>query len=79
MTTLETTVSMLEMLPEDNLLRIQNFAKCLLMSQKDDTPFKILTKEQILEQLDESANQFNNNEYDDAEAFADKLAEKYDL
>ncbi len=79
MTTLETTVSMLEMLPEDDLLRIQNFAKCLLMSQKDDTPFKVLTKEQILEQLDESANQFNNNEYDDAEAFADKLAKKYDL
>lgn len=79
MTTLEATVSMLEMLPEDDLLRIQNFAKCLLMSQKTDSPFKVLTKEQILEQLDESAKQFDNKEYDNAEVFADKLTNKYDL
>ena len=79
MSTLEATVSMLEVLSESDLLRIQNFAKCLLMSQGRENPFQPLTKSQILEQLDESEKQFVCSQTRDADAFADEMMEKYGL
>ncbi|MCQ2558053.1 MAG: hypothetical protein MJ135_02930 [Oscillospiraceae bacterium] len=79
MSTLEATVSMLEVLSEADLLRIQTFAKCLFMSQGHENPFQPLTKGQIIAQLDESAKEYAHGQFKDADAFADEMMEKYGL
>jgi hypothetical protein len=79
MTTLEATMSLLEILSEEDLKRVQNFAKCLLMSQSNPSPFQPLTKEQILSDLDESFKDIDKHNYKSANEYIDDLLVKYDL
>lgn len=79
MSTLEATVSMLEVLPEADLIRIQNFARNLLLSQDSSYPFQPLTKAQIIAQLDESRSQYEAGNYQEAVQFSEDLVAKYGL
>ncbi len=79
MTTLEATLSLLEILPEEDLKRVQNFAKCLLMSQSNSFPFQPLTKKQILSDIDNSFEDINKQDIVNASEYADNLISKYDL
>ena len=79
MTTLEVTMSLLEILSEEDLKRVQNFAKCLLMSQSNPSPFQPLTKEQILSDIGESFKDIDNHNCKDANEYIDDLLVKYDL
>ncbi len=79
MTTLEATMSLLEILSEEDLKRVQNFAKCLLMSQSNPSPFQPLTKEQILSDIGESFKDIDNHNCKDANEYIDDLLVKYDL
>lgn len=79
MSTLEATMSMLEVLSEEDLLRVQNFARCLFMSQNSEYPFRTLTKGEILKQLSTSRQQYVDGNYKDAETFGDEIMEKYGL
>ncbi len=73
MTTLEATMSLLEILSEEDLKRVQNFAKCLLMSQSNPSPFQPLTKEQILSDISQSFKDIDNHNYKDANEYIDDL------
>lgn len=79
MSTLEATVSMLEVLSEDDLIRVQNFAKCLFMSQNTEYPFPSLSKSELMDQLSVSQKQYEQGKYMDAEVFENQLMEKYGL
>lgn len=79
MSTLESTVSMLELLPEADLLRVQNFAKCLFMSQSSDYPFQPLSKSQIIGELDKASQEYSAGLFSDADSLEAELIEKYGL
>ena len=79
MTTLEANMSLLEVLSEEDLKRVQNFAKCLLMSRSSPSPFQPLTKEQILSDIDESFKDVENHNLKDANEYIEDLLVKYDL
>ena len=79
MSTLEATVSMLEVLPEADLVRIQDFAKFLFMSHSSDYPFRPLTRDQIIGELDASEAQYASGQFMEASSFASEMADKYGL
>lgn len=77
MSTLEATVSMLELLDEDELPIVQRFIKSIFDRNENDNPFKSLTDEQIYSMLATSRKQAENGEYDDADNFYDSMVTKY--
>ncbi|MBQ7448114.1 MAG: hypothetical protein IJV59_09255 [Eubacterium sp.] len=62
MSTLEATISMLEQLPEPELVVVFQTTKALLENHKK-SPFKPLTKEQVMSDLAISRKQFENGQY----------------
>lgn len=77
MSTLETTVSMLELLPERELLVIQKLVKRIFESHEKDNPFQPLTEEQIYALLAVSRQQAETGECDDADDFYKEMTAKY--
>lgn len=57
MNTFENTVSMMEALPEADLIEIQNFTKKLYMLRNNKSPFRPLTEEDIINDLSVSREQ----------------------
>ena len=51
MSTIEATVSMLEVMPEDARLLVLDFTQQLFISRKPESPFKPLTLDSILDDL----------------------------
>lgn len=76
---LENTISMLEVLPETDLLEIQKFTMKLFQQRRADCPFPLLSKEDILQDLKISEKQFANEEYQEAGEFLSELRNEYDL
>lgn len=58
MTMLESTISMIKILPEADLAEIYNVAKRLLQKQDTDCPFALKSKEDIYRDLEISRQQF---------------------
>ncbi len=52
MSTLESTISILEMLPEADLLEVQQFAKRLFTLRSDKHPFPLKSREEIYKDLE---------------------------
>ncbi len=59
MSTLDATVSMLETMPEDARILVYNFTQSLFTSKKPENPFKPLTTDMILSDLEESRKQID--------------------
>lgn len=77
MSTLESTVSMIQQLPEKDLLKVQAFVR--LFFSETDNPFSPLTEEQIYSQLEESRLQASEGKVKDAWQIASDVREKYGL
>ena len=61
MSIVEATTSMLETMPESDVQIVYSLTKDLF--EKSNSPFKPLTREQILSDLAESREQIKNGEY----------------
>lgn len=79
MTTLENTISILEVLPEADLIKIQDFAQKLFHQHKTACPFSPLSGEDILKSARKSEQQIANGEYKDAGEFLTELRQEYGI
>ena len=77
MSTLETTVSMLEQLPEKDLLKIQAFIR--LFFPETSNPFSPLTEEEIYAQLERSRKHAEEGKLKDAKRISSNVRAKYGL
>lgn len=77
MSTLEATVSMLETLPEDDLIAISGIVKRFII--KNNSPYAPLTKKETLEKLAKSRKQAEEGKVRDAKEASDEIREKYGL
>ena len=57
MSTIEATVSMLEVMPEDARLLVLDFTQQLFISRKPESPYKPLTLDSVLDDLRVSREQ----------------------
>lgn len=79
MNTLENTVSMMEMLPEADLVKIHNFTKKLFNLHNTDNPLKPLSEEDILRDLEISRNQIAQGKCKEMGQAIEGIREKYGL
>ena len=77
MGTLEATVSMLEQLPEKDLLKIQAFVR--LFFPEASNPFSPLTEEEIYAQLERSRKHAEEGKLKDAKRISSIVRAKYGL
>ena len=77
MSTLEATKTMLDALPEADLLVIYDVIK--MYYDKSKRPLKKLTRQDILKDLAISREQIKNGEYLDADAALKEIEAKYGL
>ena len=79
MSTLEATVSMLQSLPEAELLAIHDLTRRLYINQNKDVELKVMTEEEILDKLDVSRKHADEGRVIDADVAISKLRVKYGL
>ncbi len=80
MSTLETTVDMMERLSEENLVKVQYVTRQLLMTQENGrTQENIMTKQRFLEELELSRQQATAGRYRDAQEVVNDIRSKYDI
>lgn len=75
MSVAEATKSMIDLLPESDVQVIYAVIKNIFY--KETTPFKPLTRNQILSDLETSRKQVENGETSDFDSAIDRLEEKY--
>jgi hypothetical protein len=79
MSTLEATISMMEMLPEDDLILIRNFTTTLYEKRKNNNPFMPLTEEKLISDLEISRKQIEKGQCQDMKTALEEVGEKYGL
>ena len=79
MTMLESTISMIKVMPEADLVEIQNFARKLLMRHDADCPFPLKNREDIYKDLEVSRRQIQNGEYQEAGDFIAEVRKEYGI
>ena len=79
MTTLETTISMITLLPEADLAEIQSFAKKLLQRREANSPFAPKSREDIYKELETAHRQIAAGEFQDAEEFIQEVRKEYGI
>ncbi len=79
MTMLESTISMIKVLPEADLAEIQNFAQKLLQRRSADCPFALKSKEDIYRDLETSRQQIADGDYQDAGEFIAEVRKEYGI
>lgn len=77
MTMFESTVSMLEMLPEADLMVINSMARRLLARSIEDNPFQPLSQQEWEFKLDRSIRQANEGLAKDALKASSEIRKKY--
>ena len=77
MSTLESTISMLRVLPEAEVQVIFDIAKSLL--EKQPSPYVPVSKESVLRDIDLSTEQFARGEAREAQEVISSLRSKYGL
>ena len=77
MSSLEATVSMLEVMPEEARAKVLEFTQGLFTSHKPQSPFVPLTKEQVLADLAESRRQIAEGKGMDARQALDEMGRKH--
>lgn len=80
MSTLEATVGVVELLSEENLVKVQYVARQLLMNQ-DNVKLQenILTKQQFLDELELSREQASTGKCRDAKDAVNDIRSRYGL
>lgn len=79
MGTLEATVSMLETLPEPELLAIHDMTRRFYMKQTAQNPLEPMTERQMLDKLSASRKHAKEGKVMDADVAVSKIREKYGL
>lgn len=79
MSTLEATVSMLQALPESELLTIHDMARRFYMKQAIQNPLEPMTEQQMLDKLAASRKHAEEGRVMDADVAISKIKEKYGL
>lgn len=79
MNTLEHTISMMEVLPEADLLQIHQLTKKLFRLRNTKTSLNPLNEKDILNDLEISRNQIANKKCEDMGQALEKIREKYGL
>ena len=79
MSILESTISILEVLPEADLLEVQQFAKRLFMLRSDKRPFPLKSREEIYKDLEISRQQVAEGKCQEMGHTLTEIREKYGL
>ncbi len=79
MSTLENTISMLEVLPEADLIKIHDFTKKLFRQRGAECSFPLLSEEDIMQSIETSEQQIVNGEYRGAGEFLAGLRQEYGI
>lgn len=79
MSTLENTISMLEVLPETDLIKIQDYARSLFKQRGAECPFPLLSEEDIIKIAETSERQIVNGECKNAKDFLSELRQEYGI
>jgi EAL domain-containing protein (putative c-di-GMP-specific phosphodiesterase class I) len=79
MSTIEATISMMEVLPEDDLVQIRNFTTMLYEKRKVNNPFVPLTEEKLMDDLETSRAQIEQGKCQDMKTALDHLGAKYGI
>lgn len=79
MSTLEATISMLQTLPESELLTIYDLTRRFFIKQNKGTEFETMTEDQFLEKLDMARMHADEGKVMDVDGAISKLRTKYGL
>lgn len=79
MSTLEATVSMLETLPESELLAIHDMTRRFFIKHTAQNPLEPMTEQQMLEKLEVSRKHAEEGKMMDADVAISRIREKYGL
>lgn len=79
MSTLEYTVSMLEMMSEEKLKEVQNFIKYLIFRDETNTLIEELSEDEIVEQITKSMEKSDMGVTTAASVVSQRMREKYAL
>lgn len=77
MNTLDTTVSMLEAMPEDARIKVLEFTQQLFTSRKPANPFISVSTQQVLSDLAESRQQIADGKGLDMEDALNKMGKQH--
>lgn len=77
MSTIEATMSMMEVMPEDARIKVMEYAQKLFTSRKPANPFVSLTTEQILSDLDEAHREIEDGKGMEAGAAMAEMGKKH--
>jgi hypothetical protein len=80
MSTLDYTISMLETMPEDKLMEVQNYIRYIIFRDKEDvSPLTPLTEDMLVEQLTTSMKKSDMGMVTSADEVSRKMREKYGI
>lgn len=79
MNVFEDTISMMEVLPESDLLKIQNYTKRLYMLRTTDSPFQPLKEEDIMDDLQLSRRQIEAGKCKEMGKAIEEIRKKYGI
>lgn len=79
MTTLENTISIMEALPETDLIKIQDLAQKLFQQRKSGCPFPLKSKDDIYKDLEISRQQAAVGDYQNAGEFIAEVRKEYGI
>lgn len=77
MSTLDATVSMLEIMPEDARMKVYEYTQQLFSAKKPTAPFLPVGEKQILSDLSESRQQISDGTGLDMEASLNELGKRH--
>ena len=78
-TELEKTKRMLSNLTDWQIQAVQMFIKDFITTPTEDSPFRPLSEEELIERIERGIAQGKRGEYQDAEEFEAQMMEKYGL
>ena len=80
MNTLDLTVSMLEKMPEDKLMEVQNYIRYIMFRDTEETsPLTPLTEDMLVEQLTASMKKSDMGMVTSADEVSRRMREKYGI
>ena len=79
MTTPRNTVSMMKVLPEADLVEIQNFTQKLFNLRSADCPLPPKSKEEIYKDLETSRKQATERDFQEASEFLAEVRKEYGI
>ncbi|MCC8044788.1 MAG: hypothetical protein LIP12_04720 [Clostridiales bacterium] len=77
MSTIEATVSMMESMSEDARTQVLQYVQRLFSSQKAENPFKAVTTEQVLLDIEQSEKDISEGNYRSMESVIDDMERRY--